>query len=247
MDPPNKSISEIYLSGEYQEKNPAFHAEDSPWKADQICKMLNRHHIQPHTICEVGCGAGEILNQLHSRLPDDTELRGYELSPQGFRMCKTREKPRLRFFNESLFETSLEKRFDLMLCIDVFEHIENYFQFLRDLSRRASKFIFHIPLDMSGQMVLRSKPIMRVRSSVGHLHYFSKDTALASLLDTGFQVQDWFYTPYGIECPSSIKARLAKFPRKLLAFISQELTARVLGGYSLLVLATQPPEAHRSQ
>jgi hypothetical protein len=28
--------SNQYLSGEYQAKNPTFHVEDSPWKAEQI-------------------------------------------------------------------------------------------------------------------------------------------------------------------------------------------------------------------
>ncbi|MFT5402598.1 MAG: 2-polyprenyl-3-methyl-5-hydroxy-6-metoxy-1,4-benzoquinol methylase [Verrucomicrobiales bacterium] len=234
----NEGISKIYVSGEYHDKNPSFHVEDSPWKADQICKMLDGHKIQPKHICEIGCGAGEILNQLHQRLPDGTEFSGYELSPQAFEMCQPRAKPRLNFYNANLFETPPPQKFDLMLCMDVFEHIEDYFQFLRNLSQHATQFIFHIPLDMNMQMVGRAEPIRRVRESVGHLHYFSKDTALAALSDTGFQVKDWFYTPNGVDRPKTTRARLAKLPRLFLSKLNQDLTARFLGGYSLLALAT---------
>jgi len=57
---------EIYTEekGNYLENNPTWHIEDSPWKAKQIFKMLNKNSINPKSIAEIGCGAGEILNQL---------------------------------------------------------------------------------------------------------------------------------------------------------------------------------------
>ena len=59
----------IYTSGEYAAKNPTYHVEDSAWKAHQILKIIQRNNLQPLSICEVGCGAGEILRQLQSNLP----------------------------------------------------------------------------------------------------------------------------------------------------------------------------------
>ena len=50
-----------------------------------------------------------------------------------------------------------------MLCIDVFDDVENCFSFLRDLRSRGNALIFHIPLDMNVQMVIRSAPILMVR------------------------------------------------------------------------------------
>src|SRR5215472_18256240 len=46
-------IEEMYTSGEYLEKNPTWHVEESPWKAKQIMRMLNQSGIAPRTICEV--------------------------------------------------------------------------------------------------------------------------------------------------------------------------------------------------
>jgi 2-polyprenyl-3-methyl-5-hydroxy-6-metoxy-1,4-benzoquinol methylase len=226
----------IYTSGEYVEQNPTYHVEDSSWKAGQILKLIVKHELRPLSICEIGCGAGEVLRQLQLSLPAQTELFGYEISPQAFALCKARESERLHFYCGDLLANETA-HFDLMLCIDVFEHVENYLGFLRELRGKATHTIFHIPLDLSAQWVARRAPIMREREQAGHLHYFTKETALATLRDTGYEIRDWFYTPGAIAHPRSLKAKLAGWPRRLLSTINQDLVVRVLGGYSLLVLA----------
>ncbi|HEV7858801.1 MAG TPA: class I SAM-dependent methyltransferase [Pyrinomonadaceae bacterium] len=237
----------IYRSGEYVEKNPTYHVEDSAWKAQQILKMLSKHGLEARTICEIGCGAGEILGQLQAHLPLTTEFYGYEISPQGFALCAGRANERLSFYCEDLLSSEVGP-FDLLLCIDVFEHVEDYLGFLRGLRGKARYQIFHIPLDMSAQAVVRAGPIMLERALVGHLHYFMKETALATLSDTGYEVLDWFYTPGASNNPRSMKARLASLPRKICSLIHQDLTVRLLGGYSLLVLTKDSRESRvRSQ
>ena len=50
--------------------NPNWHAEDSPWKADQIIKILDRNQLPKlKTVVEIGCGVGEILKQFQNKLP----------------------------------------------------------------------------------------------------------------------------------------------------------------------------------
>lgn len=225
----------IYQTGEYLEKNPTYHVEDSAWKAGQILRMIEKHELRPQSICEVGCGAGEILKQLQSRLPTAAQFVGYEISPQAFALCQERANQQLRFFCADLVATQSEK-FDLLLCLDVFEHVEDYLGFLRGLLSKGEFKIFHIPLDLSVQWVWRKRPIMREREQAGHLHYFMKETALATLQDAGYEVIDWFYTPGAIANPRSVKAKLASLPRRLLSAINQDLVVRILGGYSLLVL-----------
>ena len=50
----------LYLDGEYLSKNPGWHVEESPWKASQVLRMLRQNHLAPQTICDVGCGSGEV-------------------------------------------------------------------------------------------------------------------------------------------------------------------------------------------
>ena len=89
----------------YLHANPTWHVEDSPWKATQILKMIERNKLQPKTVVEVGCGAGEILNQLHQRMADKAiEFSGYEIAPDGFKLCLERKKDRLNYFQEDCYK-----------------------------------------------------------------------------------------------------------------------------------------------
>jgi ubiquinone/menaquinone biosynthesis C-methylase UbiE len=90
-------LKNIYTSGEYAGKHPTWDVEHSPWKAKQIMRMMARNIIVPKTICEVGCGAGEILKQLQENMDNQCMLCGYEISPQAFELCKSRENEKLHF------------------------------------------------------------------------------------------------------------------------------------------------------
>ena len=199
--------------------------------------MISKHHLELSTIAEIGCGAGEILRQLQTSLPRDIALNGYEISPQAFALCQQRSDSNLNFFFEDLLTIDV-KPFDALLCIDVIEHVDDYMGFLRTVRGKGTYKLLHIPLDMSAQWVLRGRPLVRIRNEVGHLHYFCKETALATLRDTGYTVIDWFYTAGALHNPRTVKARLMAIPRRTVSRVSEDLAARTLGGYSLLVLAT---------
>jgi len=226
----------IYEDGTYLERNPRWHAEDSPWKAEQITKMLKKHNIVPSRLCEVGCGVGEILNCLANSFGDGVVFYGYDISHQAFEICSKKEKHNLHFFLKDLFDEE-DLTFDVVMAIDVFEHVEDYFGFLRKLKNKGTTKIFHIPLDLSVQTVLRSSPILKLRSSVGHIHYFTKETALATLKDTGYEVVDYFYTNNSLELPShGWKNNLMTLPRRFFFSLHHDLAVRILGGFSLLVM-----------
>jgi len=228
-------MTQIYDDGTYLDNNPTWHEEDSPWKAEWIKTIIENNKLDPQRICEIGCGAGEILKLLSDSY-SNKEFFGYEISPQAYEIARTKEKENLSFKLQNLLENNQEK-FDIAMAIDVFEHVEDYFGFLRKLKEKAEYKIYHIPLDLSVQNVLRSHPIIDGRKTVGHIHYFTKETALESLKDTGHEIIDHFYTPGTLVLPNqSWKSKLAKLPRKLAFSINQDLAVRVLGGYSLLVL-----------
>ena len=230
-------FQEMYTDGSYLEKNPTWHVEESPWKAKQVLRMMTQNNIVPRTICEVGCGAGEILKQLQEHMDNECLFWGYDISPQAFELSKSRENERLHF---KLADIRQEKDafFDLILVIDVIEHLEDYFSFLREIRPKSQYKIFHIPLDLSVQTVLRSNGLLKVRKSYGHIHYFTKEIAIQMLKDAGYEVLDYFYTARAIELPAKeFTRKLLRLPRKLFFTIRKNLAVRILGGWSLLVLA----------
>lgn len=232
--PDDQASAEIYADGTYLQNNATWHVEDSPWKARQIEKLLSKNSITPETVCEVGCGAGEILKQLSMKMPN-TRFFGYELSPQAFRLCQARQSSMVQYLNTSVFTDDLT--FDTLLCIDVFEHVEDYIGFVRQLRTKATYKVFHIPLEVNVLSVLRGTMLTQ-RKRVGHLHYFTPATGLATLEDAGYEVIDWFLTPAFDDLPgTSFKSRLGRVPRKLLYSISPGGLVKILGGCSMIVLA----------
>lgn len=228
----------IYESGEYLARNPMWHAEESPWKAGQLLRMLERNDLRPRSICEIGCGAGEVLVQLQARLGTEVELRGYDISPQAMQLCSPKANASLQFELAGT-EHIRDDGFDLALVLDVIEHVDDYIGFLHEVRAKGRQTIFHIPLDISVQTVARGDGLDYVRDAYGHVHYFTRQTALRTLEDAGYRVSDWFYTPRAIDEPATeLRRRVMKWPRRLLFSISEEVTARVLGGISLMVLTT---------
>lgn len=229
-------MSNIYDDGTYHNKNPLWHAEDSPSKASWVQKLIKQNSLDPKSICEIGCGSGEILNQLSKYYSDNVKFFGYEISSQAFELCNKKSKSNLTFNLSDLLKND-DINFDIVMAIDVFEHVEDYFGFLRKLKEKAKYKIFHIPLDLSVQTVLRASPIIAGRKSVGHIHYFTKETALETLKDTGYEIINHFYTPGGLDLPNrNWKQKLLKIPRKLAFSVNKDLAVRLLGGYSLMVL-----------
>jgi SAM-dependent methyltransferase len=234
-----KALGDSYTSGLYLQRNPDWHATDSPWKAHKIAAMIGRNRLTPGTVCEVGCGAGEILVQLQRLLPATTDFYGYEISPQAHALCLPRANAHVRFRLGNITNDHAEK-FDLLLVIDVFEHVSDYLGFLRELKRSAGKFIFHIPLDLSISAVLRAGSFLKVRRDVGHLHYFNRETAIATLEDCGYRLLDAQLTAGALEVSGrygGVRTRLANLPRWVVGSISPSWAARLFGGWSLLVLA----------
>jgi SAM-dependent methyltransferase len=225
-------------NSDYLKSNPTWHVEQSPWKATQVLAMIEKNKLHPSSIVEIGCGAGEILNQLHERMANtNIQFSGYEISPDAYKLSLSRQKERLNFFQEDLLQA--DKYFDLMLMMDVFEHVDDYIGFLKKAKSRSEDKIFHIPLDMTLLSVAINKPMLE-RNTVGHLHYFSKDTALATLTYCGYEITDWFYTKGGLEKPGqrlSIKGKLINFLRKITYKIKPDLSVKLFGGFSLIVLA----------
>jgi cyclopropane fatty-acyl-phospholipid synthase-like methyltransferase len=230
-------LTQIYEDGTYLENNPSWHEEDSPWKAMQIRKIIDKNHLEPVSICEIGCGAGGILYQLSKDYADNKVFWGYEISPQAFELCSKKSAHNLTFKHSDLLSDNTDY-FDIVMAIDVFEHVEDYLGFLRKLRVKAKYKIFHIPLDLSVQTILRSTKIISVRKSVGHIHYFTKETALETLKDTGYEIIDYFYTASASDSPNrGWKENLLRTQRKIAFAMNSDLAVRILGGYSLLVLA----------
>ena len=225
----------IYTDGSYLAKTGGtWHVEDSPFKARWIASMLARHvEVKPNAICEIGCGAGGILAELQKMLPDHITFTGYDISPQAHALSARFSNPRCQFVLGDAFAD--HSQYDLVLVMDVIEHVEDYFSCLRDIRQKGEWKLYHIPLDAYVIGILRGNDSW---DTAGHLHMFTIETALKALHRTGHQVVDWIFTDGAIVAPQqTTRGRIANLIRIPLSKFSIKLTSRLLGGYSMLVLA----------
>jgi SAM-dependent methyltransferase len=230
-----------YTDGSYAVLNPTWHDEDAVWKADQVARLLTSRQIRPRSLCDIGCGTGGVLASLHGRL-DAPTLVGWDISPYAAAIASSRH-PEIEVRCGDLLAT--DESYEVVLALDVFEHVEDYLGFLRSLARHGRQFVFHIPLDMSAQRVLRVWPLLQNRERLGHLHYFSKDTALATIRTAGYVIEHEGFTRLdqaqaaqgALDLPKSRLHRLGMWAWRIGMRVAPELTVRVFGGCSLLVLA----------
>ncbi len=234
----NNSSDQFYTEGAYLKNNPDWHQEGSKWKAGLVFEFIQKFDIPARLVAEVGCGAGEILVQLVTQLGPASVLKGYDISPQAIQIAEKKETEQLRFFLGDYTKMNEEKA-DLILVMDVIEHIDDVYSFLRKLRAKGRNFIFHIPLDLSCRTILKPHVMLQQRTSVGHIHYFTEETVLWMLQDAGYMREHFIYTKPDIDLvkPGSFKQWIKKMLRKFSYALNKKLSVKLWGGYSLLVYA----------
>jgi SAM-dependent methyltransferase len=223
----------FYLDGDYARLNPSWDTEDSAWKASLVADLLARHSLQPATLAEVGCGAGAVLAALQARLPQ-TALHGWDIAPGAARFWNAHCGIR---FTQGDFLTQRSGRFDVLLLLDVIEHVANPHDFLSRLAPHGNHVVLHIPLDLSVSSVLRETPLLQQRRGVGHIHYFTRMLALELLRECSYDIVEASFAGAHLRPRTSLGGKLASFVRRAVFAFGREAGVRLLGGDTLLVLA----------
>jgi SAM-dependent methyltransferase len=229
-------MRDIYNDSTYLKNNPTWDAEDAAYKAQKILKLLSQIPFPLQTIAEVGCGSGEILVELSKKLPETVQLFGFDISKDAIAIAKAKET-----FNIKIEQTDLassadnEYFFDVLLVIDVIEHVNNYFQFLEGIANKSKYSIFHIPLDMCMWTLFREKMLLESKERVGHIHNFTEDFIKDILREYGFKIITQIYTEPTFQVRSFKQTTINQI-RKLLFKINRRFASKTLGGYSILLL-----------
>jgi SAM-dependent methyltransferase len=231
------TVGSRYLDGRYLEANPDWHESDAPQKARWIVDLLAKHKdIDLTSVCDVGCGTAGVLESLQRLVGKDVRVVGFEPSSDAVKIARER-RPEVNVIDRA--PTPEDGPFDVALVLDVFEHVDDYSGFLRGLHGLANNYVFHIPLDMTAFNVMRVKELMDIRETLGHVHHFCPQTARASLTGAGYDIVDEHFTLVAgtIEGSQPISVKVLRRIRGIGYKYAPDLTARMIGGVSLLVLA----------
>ena len=233
----------LYTSSKYLKKNPTYHSEDSLYKYNNFIKILKKNNFtfkKVKKIIDIGCGVGEILKYLKkNKLFFRSDFIGYDVNKYAIKIAKKNSS--IKFFCKDYIKFPKNEKSDLLICADVFEHIDNDVNFLKKLHNQSKYFLFNIPLDISLISLIRKNIFRQKFNDVGHIHFYSKYSILLKLEYCGYQIIDNIYAKNRLEHFSKKEFSIKKFLilpfQFLLDLINEDLACTIFGGYSLVVMA----------
>lgn len=144
--------------------------------------------VAPKTVVEVGCGEGELAHRLlqSGHRPDEFQAVDVSLSHVRPDLDEL-----LSFRNASIYELPYDdNRFDLVICCEVFEHLERPAEGLAELARVSRRAVL---LSTPWEPVWRIMNLARLKylSSFGntpeHIQHFSR-SGLINLAETKLKI-----------------------------------------------------------
>ena len=219
---------------DYKKKNKNWHEEDAKYKSKIISNIIDKNKINFESCIDIGCGTGKIIEHLSFKY-QNVQFTGYDIHQELRSFWNNKKVENLNFTNKN--PVNLKEKYHLLLCLDVFEHVKDYYDFLDEIGFLSNYYIFNIPLDLCSFKAL-GKGLKNARDSVGHIHYFNTYTALETLKDLDYEILDYKLNPgflFGKNI--NIYQKLIFIPRIILFVMWPRLSADLFGGFSLTVFA----------
>lgn len=146
--------------------------------------------ISFNSILDVGCGEGSLLRDI---LPyqKNISVSGTDISETALTITRDRIKEG-KFYLFDIQKEALDEKFDLVICSEVLEHLEDDTQALSNLSKMTDKYL--LITTIQGRM-------RKTEKEVGHLRNYTKTGLLDMLHGAGFEeirIKEWgfpFYSP----------------------------------------------------
>lgn len=116
-------------------------------------------------VLDVGCGTGSITIPLGLR----HDVTGIDVDEKSIELAKLRNKfDNVKFFSEDI--GSVKDLFDVVLCIQVLEHLENPEKMMKEISRVAKKYVIvtvpngYGPSEVAGRIISKIRGKTRLKN-----------------------------------------------------------------------------------
>lgn len=151
--------------------------------------------LHPDSILDVGCGEGFVLQKLQSN-HIDASLSGIDVSEDAIKVAKKNVKKADMQVGTIYKLPYASKSFDVVLCNEVLEHLENPEKAIKELKRVSGKYVIcsvpHEPWFMMGSLA-GGKYIMRLGNHPEHIQHWTAWTFKSFLERNGLKVKDLTY------------------------------------------------------
>ncbi|MBN3518695.1 methyltransferase domain-containing protein [Algoriphagus lutimaris] len=216
------------------------HLEDSDFKVSAILRLLNpildKANIKVNSYADVGCGAGGVLLGISEAFFQKGypihEVKGYDVSPH----VNAMKMDHVTFEHGDFVEIGTNA--DLITLTDVFEHVTDPVNFIKNVSKKGKILAFHIPLDDCLSVNLRNLQRKKIQNP-GHLIFLNVNSALNMITMAGLQILDYDFSRETIKAPSNNETILQKIfspLKRTMVALNPWLYSKIFG-FSLVVIA----------
>jgi len=226
---------------EYLRLNPNMHLEDSLAKVKQVLNVIPKG-VTFKSMLDVACGAGLITMEVAKELKIQKSV-GIDISNKMIEKAKEIDKDNLvQWEVADIFKYKLSSEFDLVLCVDILEHLEDDLGFLEKVSEIGKYAIVKTPLERSlfSRFLVRLRifdPWEDTKERYGHLQHYDEKSLTSLIAESGFTIEESISVPM----PKRSK-RVWEFFRLLfypIVLISMDEMVRTSGGFKILLLESK--------
>ena len=198
------------------------------WKVEVMCRSLSGFRI--NSILEFGCGSGFVLLAFRNSL-SPARMVGIDLSSAQLAMA-SRIVPNGSFVRgDDSTLAGLRGRFDLVLLVDILEHVGDPTSVLRSAARLGTLVMVKMPLErrlidkMWFHVRGRQYPLGLDSHRAGHLVEWNLTQALSLLREARMEVMSWQTAdpPVGLRYHALFRRSSRGLIRELLASLNRGL------------------------
>jgi 2-polyprenyl-3-methyl-5-hydroxy-6-metoxy-1,4-benzoquinol methylase len=139
---------------------------------DTLYELLERRRFA--SVLDAGCGEGEIIHRMVQRY-DLHRIVGLDIDPELVSQLRRRY-PNHEFGTGALEDYHDPRPYDVVLCLEVLEHIPDYFAALKALARLSTpRFIISVPNEPFFRFtnIARLRYLSRLGNTPGHVNNFT--------------------------------------------------------------------------
>jgi len=148
-------------------------------QTEALLKLIAK--LKVRTVLDVGCGSGDNLAALKRAMPH-LELSGVDVSPEALALAAKRV-PGANLRELDIQRENLKQPFDLVMAIQVVEHLADDGGALCNMARMATQWV--LVTTMRGRMRPSEK-------SIGHLRNYTDNDLREKTASAGLEVVDLF-------------------------------------------------------
>lgn len=225
---------------EYIKNNPDLHIKDTDDKVRMIELLLSKFNIKFNSILDVACGSGRILLDIASKYKVGN-ICGVDTSENMISIAKINDINKKASWIISDLLNFNSKNYDLILAIDIIEHIKEDRTALEKIKNLGKFFVIKVPIE--DNFINKIVKILSFGSinewkftekKYGHIHHYSEREFIDLIKNLDYIVlgKEYAHLPKR----SKIFWEVMRILTLPLWFLSKKVYLKINGGFLVLLL-----------